>query len=375
VNPLKHPYALADASTVFSPALLFYKDFICRNIARLVEMAGDPQRLRPHVKTHKTREIARLEMDAGITRHKCATIAEAEMLAGCGAIDVLLAYPLVGPNCERMARLMRAFPGTAFSVLVDHPGPAQRLSEVMSKAGLTLDVLLDVDVGQHRTGIVPGMEAIALYESLSRLPGLRADGLHVYDGHNHQESLAERAAAVKALLGPVLELRNTLERGGLPVPRLVAGGTPTFPIFAQMDLPGLECSPGTCVLHDHGYGSHFADLAGFTPAALLLTRVISKPTANRLTLDLGYKALASDPPAGNRCVLLDVPDYRAVIQNEEHLVIETPAADRFEPGAEVYAIPTHVCPTCALHRSAYVVENERVTGSWEIIARDRVLTI
>jgi D-threonine aldolase len=111
------------------------------------------------------------------------------------------------------------------------------------------------------------------------------------------------------------------------------------------------------------------------PAALLLTRVISRPTANRITLDLGYKAVASDPPAGKRCVLLNVPDYEAVLQNEEHLVVETPAADRFGPGDEVYAVPTHICPTVAMHRQAFVVENGRVTGAWDIVGRDRMLTI
>src|SRR5262249_992360 len=89
-------YVLHDASAVFSPALLFYKDLIRQNIALAVQMAGAPERLRPHVKTHKTREIVRMELDAGITRHKCATLAEAEMLAGCGVPDVLLAYNLVG---------------------------------------------------------------------------------------------------------------------------------------------------------------------------------------------------------------------------------------------------------------------------------------
>src|SRR5207244_10804923 len=145
--------------------------------------------------------------------------------------------------------------------------------------------------------------------------------------------------------------RSALARKGLPVPRIFAGGTPTFPIFAKLDIPGLECSPGTCVLHDHGYGSHFADLADFVPAALLLTRVISRPTPTRMTLDLGYKAVASDPPAGKRCVLLNVPDYEPILQNEEHFVVETPAAGKFQLGDVVYAMPAHICPTVAMHQA------------------------
>lgn len=366
-------YQIDDISNVFSPSLLLYKDLIEKNIALAVKMAGDAKRLRPHVKTHKCREIVKMELAAGIGKHKCATLAEMEMVASCGAPDIFLAYNVVGPNRERLVKLMRAYPDTRFSVQVDHPVTAKALAETMHKAGLTLDVLLDIDVGMHRTGIAAGPAAEALYEEVSRLPGLRLVGLHTYDGHNHQVSLAEREEAVKSLLAPVLEMRGRLMKKGLAVPKIVGGGTPTFPVWAKLDVLGLECSPGTCVLHDTGYGGNFKEMT-FTPAALLLTRVVSKPTPTRLTLDLGYKAVASDPPAGKRCQLLNVPEYTPILQNEEHFVIETPQADQFLPGAEIYAIPTHICPTCALHRSAYVVENGRVTGQWDIVARDRVLT-
>jgi D-serine deaminase-like pyridoxal phosphate-dependent protein len=372
MNP---PYAIADTSGIFSPALLFFKDLIQANLARMIELAGDAQRLRPHVKTHKSPQIVQMEIQAGIHKHKCATIAEAEMLASCGAPDVLLAYPMVGPNIQRLVRLISAYPGCRFSVLADHPAAVDALSASLADRGLTIDVLLDVDVGQHRTGIAPGSEAVTLYKHIASLPGLRPDGLHVYDGHTHQENPVERRAAVSAYLEPVYTLRSTLEKRGLPVPRVVVGGTPTFPIYAGLEMPGLECAPGTCVLHDHGYGSRFGDLTGFTPAALLLTRVISRPLPTRITFDLGYKALASDPPAGKRCVLLDVPGYEPILQNEEHLVVETPHADRFGPGDEVLAIPTHICPTVALHRFAYVIENGELAGTWEITARDRMLSV
>jgi len=368
-------YTIADTSAIFSPALLFYKDLICRNIARAVELAGDAQRLRPHVKTHKTRQIVQLELQAGINKHKCATLAETEMVASCGATDVLLAYPVVGPNMGRLVHLIRAYPACNFSVLADHPDAVEALSRVLSAEKVSVEVLIDVDIGMHRTGIAPGAGAIALYEKMARLPGLRPGGIHAYDGHNHQESFLERQNAALSQIQPVLQMRATLEQQGLLVPRLIAGGTPTFPVFARLDVPGLECSPGTLILHDNGYGSRYADLSGFTPAALLLTRVISRPTPTRVTFDLGYKAIASDPPAGKRCVLLDVPAYEAVVHNEEHLVIETPVAERFRPGDEVLAIPTHICPTVALHRTAYVIEGGRVAGTWEVSARDRVLTV
>jgi D-serine deaminase-like pyridoxal phosphate-dependent protein len=372
MNPI---YAIDDVSNSLSPGLLFYKDLIRRNLARAVELAGGPHRLRPHVKTHKTREIVRVALDAGVTKHKCATLAEAEMLAGCGAPDVLLAYNPVGPNCARVGRLARAYPECRFSVTADHPAAVDALSAALAAEGQSVDVFLDVDVGQHRTGVAPGPEAVALYERIARSPGLRPGGLQIYDGHNHQESFADRKDAALRSLEPALALRDALDKKGLPTPRIVVGGTPTFPVYARLEVPGLECSPGTFVLHDHGYGTRFADLSGFTPAALLLTRVVSRPTPTRITFDLGTKAVASDPPAGKRVALLDVPDYEPVAHNEEHFVVETPAAGRFAPGDAVFAVPTHVCPTCALHQYAYVVESGRVVGTWAIAARDRVLTV
>ncbi|MBL8792634.1 MAG: D-TA family PLP-dependent enzyme [Planctomycetia bacterium] len=367
-------YRVADASAIYSPALLFYPDLIRRNIARIVETAGSLDRVRPHVKTHKTREIVGMQLEAGITKFKCATLAEAEMLGSCNAPDVMLAYPLVGPNCQRYAVLTAQFPKTRFSVLVDHPLGAKALSAAMQQTGRQAEVLIDLDVGQHRTGVAAGPAAAELYRLIASLPGLKPGGFHVYDGHNHQEALPDRQKAVEQLLAPVLELRAALEKDGLSVPRIVGGGTPTFPVWAKLDIPGLECSPGTCVLHDHGYGSKFSEMT-FTPAALLLTRVISRPTPTRVTLDLGYKAVASDPPAGQRLILLDVPDYKAVLQNEEHLVIETPAAEQFPPGTEVYAVPTHICPTCAMHRQAYIIRDGQLAEHWDIVARDRALTI
>lgn len=372
MNPI---YTIRNVEKIYSPALVFFKDLIKNNIAEVIRIAKLPLRLRPHCKTHKTREIAALELEAGITKHKCATIAEAEMLASAGVPDILISYPLVGPNVDRLAELMKKYPRVRFSSLIDHPVALAAIGRTMKRHKLTLDVLLDINVGQHRTGILAGASAIELYEQIARTRGVHPDGFHVYDGHNHQESLDEREAAVTALLAPVLAMRSLIEAKAIHVPRLVCGGTPTFTIWAKRDVPGMELSPGTFVLHDHGYGSKYADLKGIVPAAVLVTRVISRPSPTRVTLDLGYKAIASDPPAGKRCILLNMEEYTPVLQNEEHLVVETPQAEKWQPGDVVYAIPTHVCPTCAMHQRAYVVENGEMTGTWDIAGRDRVLTV
>ncbi|HEX3146557.1 MAG TPA: D-TA family PLP-dependent enzyme [Gemmataceae bacterium] len=368
-------YVIQNVDDVYSPALIFYKDLIRANIAEVVRLAGSPKRLCPHVKTHKCREIVRLQLDAGITSHKCATVAEAEMLGQCGAPDVLIAYPIVGPNVRRVRGLVAKYPATRFGVLCDHPEGLASLEAGWSGMTIKLDVLMDVNVGHDRTGIKPGKAAADLYERIAQSALLNPMGFHVYDGHNHQECLAEREAAVKRLIAPVLEMREQLESADLPVARLVCGGTPTFPVWSKIELPGMQCSPGTFVLYDQGYGAKYSEMSGFQPAALVVSRVISKPLPNRLTLDLGHKAIAADPPAGKRAVLLNISDYTPILQNEEHFAIDTPVADNWHVGDVIYAVPTHVCPTVALHRRAVVVESNRVTGSWEIASRDRMLTV
>src|SRR5262249_16391203 len=125
---MKSIYAIRDIQDILSPGLLFYKEIIQSNIKGCLRMAVQPERLRPHVKPHKTREMVAMQLAAGITKHKCATIAEADMLASCGVKDVLIAYNLVGPNCGRLERLLAAYPNTRFSVLADHPHGLAMLS-------------------------------------------------------------------------------------------------------------------------------------------------------------------------------------------------------------------------------------------------------
>ncbi|MBC7856446.1 MAG: D-TA family PLP-dependent enzyme [Pirellulaceae bacterium] len=367
-------YAIADTREIVTPAFVIFPEILSANLAEMVRIAGSAARLRPHCKTHKMREVIELELAAGVTKHKCATIAEAEMLARAGVRDVFLAYNIVGANIARVVKFVQAFPDVRLAVTADHPRPVEELGRALAAAGNKVEVLLDIDSGQHRTGLPVGAAARRLYEQIADTPGLVAGGFHLYDGQNHQKGIEERRTAVLACFEPAARFRKELLNAGLSVPRIVAGGTGSFPIFAELDDSALELSPGTIVFHDTGYGETFPDLK-FTPAALLLTRCISRPTENRVTLDLGYKAVASDPPAGNRLFFPDLPDAKAVLQNEEHLVLETSQASRFQPGDELLAIPRHVCPTSALHKFAYVVQGARVVGTWQVAARDRVLTI
>ena len=364
-------YTVDNAAEIPSPALLIFPDRVEENIRRMIRLAGGVGRLRPHMKTNKLPEVIRMHLDQGITRFKCATIAEAEMIATSQAPDVLLAYQPVGPNIARLVELVRRFPGTVFSAVADDADTIRAISRAAVGATLTVNLFLDLDVGMHRTGVAPGPKALDLYRLIASLPGLHAAGLHAYDGHLHETDPDERTRACDAAFVPVQQLRDDLVTAGLTVPTVVAGGTPTFPIHARR--ADVECSPGTTVFWDWGYTTRLPDL-DFLPAVLLLTRVVSKPGTNLLCLDLGHKAVASEGPHP-RVLLMGLPDAAAVGHSEEHLVLETDRAGEFPVGAGFYGMPWHICPTVALHNEAAVVRNGRAGERWKVVGRARTITI
>ena len=363
-------YRFDNESDVPSPALVVYPAQVEENVRRMIRLAGGTERLRPHVKTHKMAEVIRLQMAAGIDKFKVATIAEAEMVASCGAADVLLAFPQVGPNAERLARLVKAFPQTHFSTIADDSFLLLHLSAAMAVAETTIEVLLDIDCGMHRSGIEPGPKALELYQMMTTLPGVRPGGLHVYDGHVRDREISERREHGEQSWVPVAKFIDQLHAAKLPVPRIVAGGTPSFPVHA---IHGdRECSPGTCVFWDVSYRTKFPELK-FENAAMLMGRVISKPGERRLCLDLGYKSISPDNP-WPRLEFPEIPDAQLVNHSEEHLAIETDHAGEYSVGDVVFGIPFHVCPSVALHREAVVVRDRRAVERWRVVARDRMIT-
>lgn len=380
-------WAIAEVGDIPSPSLVIYPDRAEENLRRMIAIAGDVERLRPHMKTHKLAPLIDAHVARGIRRFKCATIAEAEMVAGAGATDVLLAYQPVGPNIRRLVELARAFPAVRFSAVVDDETVAGCISDAARQAGVTLGVWLDLDVGMHRTGVPPGERASHLYRRLTTLPGVTPRGLHAYDGHLRDRDLALRTAQVNEAFAPVAALRDELVNEGIDVPAVVAGGTPTFPVHARRD--GVDLSPGTSVLWDAGYATQLPDL-DFLAAALVLTRVVSKPGDHRVCVDLGHKAIASEGPhprvlliqpeaiaEAPQTTVLGAPILNATFvgHSEEHLVFESPAAASLDVGDALYGIPWHVCPTVALHSEAVVVRDHHVVDRWRITARERRLTI
>ena len=355
-------FEIENDDQILSPALLFYPERIQKNIQSMIETAGSADRLRPHVKTYKCREIVKMQMDAGITRFKCSTLAEAVMLGRCKAPDVLIAYPLTGPNQNGYLRLIKQFPDTSFSTLVDHP---DQIAQWKSKLEEPLRVYIDLDVGMHRTGIKPEL-ADELISLLKEEPFFLA-GFHAYDGHIRDEDPKQRKASAEHSFFAAERLIQPFKESTT----FIAGGSITFPIHAA--VPGRELSPGTTLLWDHGYGESFPDL-DFDIAATLFTRVISKPGAGLICLDLGYKAVASEMKQHDPVYFPQFPNTKFIGHSEEHLVVKTPDAKNLRPGNVLYGFPWHICPTVAMHAKAGIVKNHTVTEFWEITSRQRTYT-
>jgi D-serine deaminase-like pyridoxal phosphate-dependent protein len=362
-------YEISNIDELDTPALVVYPERVRQNIARAIAMVGDAARLRPHVKTHKSPAVTRLMLDAGIRRFKCATIAEAEMLAIEGTPDVLLAYQPVGPKAGRLVQLIRTYPATRFSCLIDHAIAAAAMAQAFSAAGLTVPVYLDLNVGMDRTGIAPGPEAVELYWTALRLDGIDPVGLHVYDGHIRDTDPEVLRKKCNEAFGSVLELRAAIG-GNLTI---IAGGSPTFPVHAGREAE-IQCSPGTFVYWDKGYGDQFPGQP-FTPDALVVTRVISLRGDGRLCLDLGHKSIAAENELGRRVFFLNGPELRAVGQSEEHLVVEAGTGHGYRIGDVFYGVPYHICPTVALYERAITIEEGRATGEWKNLARDRRISV
>ncbi|MFZ9262436.1 MAG: D-TA family PLP-dependent enzyme [Chitinophagaceae bacterium] len=358
-------------SELDSPCLIVDPSIVRKNITEMIKMAGDPNRLRPHIKTHKTAEGILLMMEAGIKKFKCATIAEAELLALNGCKDILLAYQPVGPKIERLHALQQLHKDVKFACLVDHNDAAKTIGAYFDQHQTSIEVYVDLNLGMNRTGIHPS-NAFDLIKLIIETPGLVFIGLHAYDGHHRQINFEEKEMACEKGFEPVYALVHSMEKEGMPTPIIVAGGSPSFSVHSKKQ--DRICSPGTNIFWDKGYASICPEQA-FTPAVKILTRIISLPSENIICIDLGHKAVASENELSKRIFFPEYPTLKPVSQSEEHMVLETSTQHHFKPGDLLIGIPYHICPTVALHESIYEITDEHVSGEWKVQARKRKLTI
>lgn len=369
----KEWYELNDPQEIDSPTLLVYKDRVAQNIQTMIRIAGDAERLVPHVKTHKMTEVVKMQLAAGISQFKCATIAEAEMLADAGAKNILLAYQLAFPKAKRFISLIKKFPGSQFSSLIDNFDSAKMLNDLFEKENLKGQAFIDADAGMHRTGIAAEQVLFDLFLQIQKLPHLQFEGLHVYDGHIRESDIKLRKEQCQKAFEKVNAVKQQIiTNSDLLDVKIIAGGTPTFTVHALNKE--VYCSPGTCLLWDYGYDQLLAEQP-FQFATILMTRIISKPASGLITTDLGHKSVAAENPISKRIFFLNLENYTVKSQSEEHLVIEVKDWKNLHIGDVLYGIPYHICPTVALYDEAVIVENGNVVDKWDILARKKKITI
>ncbi len=342
-----------------------------RNIRRMAERIGATDaRQRPHVKTHKTRHIAAMQVAAGADGLTVAKLGEAEAFADAGFEHLFIAYPLIGDvKLARLAALMRRV--TVCST-VDSLEGAQATSRAMVAAGLVADLVLEVEAGSGRTGVV-AEDAVALADRIGDLPGVRLVGLMTFApgyvvGIEAQQVMGQREGGLAA------DTATALRASGHQVTFVSAGSTPTSPWAAG--VPGVtHVRAGNYVFHDRmqvSLGNASLDDCALT----ILATVVSRPAYGRYVLDAGIKTLAGEDYGwGTYGQLLDHPDVVISWAAEEHGVIDL-APGTADPGLRVgdrvRILPNHACGVANMHDQLVAVEGERVLDVWPLIARGRV---
>jgi len=357
-----------------TPALLLDADRFERNLARMrdhVRAAG--KNYRPHAKTHRCPEIARRQVEAGALGVACAKLGEAEVMAGAGVRGLLITTEIVTPAAMfRLVRLLERAPDTM--VVVDNPENVDALGRAMSARGLTLDVMVDIDVGGRRTGAQPGDPALALARAIGEHKSLRLRGLQGYAGHcAHVMGWAARREASLRAMAPLMDTRRLFEASGIPVEIVAGGSTGTHDIDVELD--GLtELQSGSYCVMDLDYrrigGRNGELLTDFEMALTVTATVVSVPTADRAMVDAGLKAFSTDKPFPPEPV--ERPGITYGFAGDEHgrLTITDPSRAP-KLGERIEFFPPHCDPTINLYDRIYIVRGQAVESVWEISARGR----
>jgi D-serine deaminase-like pyridoxal phosphate-dependent protein len=351
-------------SELDTPTLLLDRAACDRNLARMAAFFADrPAQLRPHFKNHKCVTLAKRQLAAGAVGLTCAKLGEAEVLVEHGIDNVLIANQVVGgPKLERLVHIASQ---AHITVAIDHLEQATAISAAAAAAGTTIHVLIEVDIGMGRCGVLPGSPAVDLAKQVVRLPGLHLAGLQAYEGHVvNVLDRTERAGRARAAMQMAIDTRRQLDAAGLPVACLSGCSSATYDSTGILD--GVdEVQAGTYATMDRQYQRLVPE---FELALSLLVRVISRPDADRAVLDVGVKGAGGEfgVPAIAGFPDIEIPFFLA----EEHVVVRH--APDWRIGQLLQLIPSHACTTCNLHRELVVHEDGRVVDIWPIEAAGKL---
>ena len=365
-------YCVRRVDETLTPALVVYPGAIASNIARTLELLdGDAHRWRVHIKTAKLDYTLRMLIDSGVCNFKCATTLELVVACRREAKDILFAYPALGANARRVREIAEAFPDVRISVL------AENEEQVLQWRGSPIGLFLDINPGMNRTGIEQShKEEVLKLVRAAAAAGLEFRGLHYYDGQYGGLEEHERTEAAHAGYDSLLEVVSEIERSGTIVSEVITAGTPTLPCsLAYQGFRGRQfvhrVSPGTVVYNDATSLAQLPARFGYQPAALVLTRVVSRPRAGVVTCDAGHKAVSADAGVPT-CVVVGHRELTPLSPSEEHLPMAVAGgASGPRVGDFLYLLPRHVCPTVNNFDCGLLVRNGEIESVERVTARGR----
>lgn len=352
-------------SEIPTPALVIDLDILKQNIRTMQSFFdGRPARLRPHSKTHKCPEIARMQLEAGALGITCAKLGEAKVMVDAGINGILIANQIIGPGKAR--ELARLCGRAEVIAAVDNLENVDELAAAARAEGTTIHLIVEVDVGMRRAGTRTAEQSVALARRISESPGLRFRGAMGYESHAvFLEDPEERRRVGQASNAVLVEHVEAIRAAGLPVEIVSAGGTGTYNICGA--YPGItEVQSGSYPTMDARY---YKLLPEFKPALTVLATVVSHPEPNRLIIDAGMKVITLEfglpQPSGVKgATLLNL--------SEEHGTLDLNDPDReFRIGDQIELLPTHGCTTINLHDKFYVVQGDEVVATWAIAGRGK----
>lgn len=360
-------YAIEDTSSIITPALLIYPEFVDANIQTTLRILGnDEKRWRPHIKTSKLGAVLRRLAAHGVTQFKCSTTLELQTACENGATDVLLAFAVVGANARRTLEIARQFPSVRVSVLVEG------LESAAFWNGTGIGIFIDLNPGMNRTGI--SMDRPEEIRAIAQGAGAQFRGLHYYDGHMSAYGLHEREQPTHAGYNRLMQVVEALESANVEIGELITSGTPSFPFaLTYHAFQGRRfrhtVSPGTVVFCDFVTLKQLPHEYGYVPAVLVLSTVISRPSSNIFTCDGGHKSVSADAGVPT-CMIVGHEEWIPAKPSEEHLPVEV-AANASPPqiGNTIYLFPRHVCPTVNNFDQALFVREGQILGVENVTAR------
>ncbi|MCI8504942.1 MAG: D-TA family PLP-dependent enzyme [Lachnospiraceae bacterium] len=361
-----------------TPSLLIDRELLLKNLADMQHYADENKvRLRPHTKTHKMPEIAKLQEEQGACGIAVAKVGEAEVMAQWGLKDIFIANEIVGiKKLERIASL--AEKGVRISFGIDSLCQVTEAEKVFSSRQVTIPALIEIEVGENRSGIIREEDFIRLLDAFKDCPHVLFAGIFSHDGNSyHAKDIASLHEIAENAQKRTLRFANLARAHGMPCAVVSYGSTPTFMNHVKI-LEGItELRPGTYALMDTSQGHAIQTLDRC--AATVLATVISRPTDTRTILDVGAKGLTMQErktgicAASGKGTILEYPGTHIDSVFDEHAILyDRDFHDQVTISDKVRIIPVHICPVCNLYDSAYLVSGNDVVQELAIACRGKL---